>query len=106
MPFTASIVLSKPLFKNRLVLSAGLQYRHIPKYKAYGYVKANYFIKRDMVVSLSAGGGGYSLFNLGVEFAKSWKYFDFALGTANLIGLVAPNSYTGTGLYLRLATSF
>jgi hypothetical protein len=59
-----------------------------------------------MVFSVSAGGGNYSLFNLGAEFSKSWKYFDFALGTSNLIGLVAPAHYTGTGLYLRLATSF
>ncbi len=106
IPFTASIVFSKPLLRNKLVLSAGLQYRHIPRYYVYGFAKANYFIKPDMVFSVSAGGGNYSLFNLGVDFSKSWKYFDFTIGTSNLIGLVAPSHYTGTGLYLRLATSF
>jgi hypothetical protein len=89
-----------------LVLSAGLQYRYIPKYKLYGYIKANYFIKPDMVFSASAGGGSYNLFNLGVEFAKSWKYFDFALGSGNLIGLIVPSHYTGTGLYVRVGCSF
>jgi hypothetical protein len=106
MPFSVSFVFSKPLLHDKLVLSAGLQYRYIPNYKVYGYLKANYFIKPDMVFSVSAGAGGYSLFNLGVEFSKSWKYFDFALGTGNLIGLVAPSHYTGTGLYLRIGTSF
>lgn len=106
MPFTASVTFSKPLLKDRLVLTAGLQYRYIKNYNVYGYLKANYFIKPDMVFSVSAGAGGYSLFNLGAEFSKSWKYFDVALGTGNLIGLVAPSHYSGTGLYLRLGTSF
>ncbi len=105
-PFNASIVFSKSLLHEKLVLSFGLQYRHLPKYYAYGYVKANYFIKPDVVFSVSAGGGGYSWFNLGVEFAKRWKYFDFALGTSNLLGAVIPSHYTGMGLYLRMGSSF
>ena len=59
-----------------------------------------------MVISASAGAGGYSLFDLGFEFAKSWKYFDLAVGSSNLIGLVAPSIYPGSGLYLRLGTTF
>jgi|ERR1043165_5497788 hypothetical protein len=105
-PFSASIAFSKSLLHEKLVLTFGLQYRHLPKYYAYGYVKANYFIKPDMVFSVTGGGGGYSWFNLGLEFAKRWKYFDFALGTPNLLGTVIPSHYTGMGLYLRMATSF
>jgi len=60
----------------------------------------------DVGVALGdAGGGGYSLFNLGLDFSKRWKYFDLSIGTPNFIGLILPNHYTGTGLYLRLATS-
>ena len=55
-----------------------------------------------MVISASAGAGGYSLFDLGFEFAKYWKYFDLAVGSSNLIGLVAPGYYSGSGLYLKL----
>ena len=106
MPFTADVMFSKTLLHDRLVLTFGLQYRHIPNYNAYGYVKANYFITSDMVVSASAGAGGYSLFDLGFEFAKSWKYFDMAVGTSNLIGLVAPGYYSGGGLYLKIGTTF
>lgn len=106
VPFSASVVFSKPLLNNKLVLSFGLQYRNLPKYYAYGFVKANYFIKPDMVFSVAGGGGGYSWFNLGVEFAKRWKYFDFALGSSNLLGTVIPSHYTGMGLYLRMGTSF
>ena len=106
LPFTANLAFSKPLLHDRLVLTFGAQYRFLPKYYAYGYVKANYFLQPDMVISASAGAGGYSLFDLGFEFAKSWKYVDFAVGTSNLIGLVAPSVYSGSGLYLKLGTTF
>ena len=106
IPFSAAAVFSKSLLHQKLVLSFGLQYRNLPKYYAYGFIKANYFIKPDMVFSVTGGGGGYSWFNLGVEFAKRWKYFDLTLGTSNLLGLVVPTHYTGTGVYLRLGSSF
>lgn len=106
MPFSAQLAFSKPLMKNRLVLNLGLLYRYLPNYYVYGYAKVNYFIKPDMVFSASAGAGGYSLFNLGVDFSKSWKYFDFTIGSNNLLGLVAPTHMPGASLYLRLASSF
>lgn len=106
LPFTADVIFSKPLLNDRLVMSFGFQYRHIPNYYGYGYVKANYFLTPDMVISASAGAGGYSLFDLGFEFSKSWKYFDIALGSSNLLGLVAPGYYSGGALYLKLGTTF
>ncbi len=106
IPFTASIAFSKPLLNNRLVLTVGYQYRFLPGYYGYGYVKANYFMKKNMVVSVTGGGGGYSWFNLGVEFSKRWKYFDLTIGSSNLLGTLIPTHYTGTGLYLRLGSCF
>ncbi len=81
-------------------------YRYLPQYYVYGFAKVNYFIKPDMVFSASAGAGGYSLFNLGAEFSKSWKYFDFTVGSSNLIGLMAPTHFPGAAVYLRMGTSF
>ena len=106
LPFTANLAFSKPLLHDKLVLTFGVQYRHLVNYYAYGYVKANYFLRPDMVISASAGAGGYSLFDVGFEFAKSWKYFDLAIGSSNLIGLVVPSFYSGSGLYLKLGTTF
>jgi hypothetical protein len=106
LPFTADLIFSKPLLNDRLVLTAGIQYRHIPNYYAYGYVKANYFLTSDMLISASAGAGGYSLFDLGFEFAKTWKYCDIAIGSSNLLGLIAPAYYSGGALYLKLGATF
>ena len=106
LPFNASLVFSKPLLDDRLVLSFGALYRHLPGYNVYGYVKVNYFLDHNMVISASAGAGGYSLFNLGCEFAKAWKFFDVAIGSSNLIGLAVPNYFPGSSLYLRMGATF
>jgi hypothetical protein len=106
MPFSAQLVFSKPLLHNRLVLNIGVLYRHLPKYYAYGFVKVNYFLKPDMVISASAGAGAYARFNLGFEFSKSWKYFDLTIGSNNLLGLVIPTHMPGSSIYLRMASSF
>lgn len=106
MPFSFSATFSKPIMHDRLVLNFGFQYRDIPGYYAYGYAKVNYFIKPGMVFSASVGSGAYSLCNIGVEFSRSWKYFDFTVGTSNLLGLALPAYYPGSALYLRLASPF
>jgi hypothetical protein len=106
MPFTAHVAFSKPLMNNRLVLTVGLQYRHLPGYYAYGYAKVNYFIKPDIQFGASVGSGAYHLCNVGVEFSKSWKYFDLTLGTSNLLGVVAPMYFPGSSVFLRLGSSF
>lgn len=106
MPFSAQLVFSKPLMHNRLVLNVGLMYRYLPKYYAYGFVKVNYFLKPDMVISASAGAGAYARFNLGFEFSKSWKYFDLTVGSNNLLGLVVPTHMPGSSIYVRMASSF
>ena len=105
MPFTAQLVFSKPI-NDKLVISAGLQYRFMPGYNVFGFAKVNYFLKKNAVISGSVGAGGYSLVNVGVDFTKRWKYFDLTVGTANLLGLVAPTHLPGTSIYIRLASSF
>ena len=91
--------------KNRLVVTAGLRYKFIKQYNVYGYIKANYFHKGN-VISASIGTGGYSYFNLGFEYARKWKYFDFAIGSANLLGTLVPTHMPGASVYLRLGTTF
>lgn len=106
LPFTLNFTLSKPFWNERVVVNAGVQYKPIYRYYIYGFLKTNYFIKPDLVTSLTLGYGGYSKFNLGIEAAKHWKHFDLAAGTNNLIGTVAPLAYTGASAYIRLGVNF
>ncbi|OJV25604.1 MAG: hypothetical protein BGO32_00910 [Bacteroidetes bacterium 37-13] len=106
LPFTLNFTVSKPFWKDKIVVNAGIQYKPLYKYYVYGFVKTNYFVKPDLVTSLTLGYGGYSKFNVGIEAAKHWRYFDLAIGTNNLIGTVAPLAYTGTSAYLRLGVNF
>lgn len=105
LPFTGNVYFSKTFMKNRLVVTAGLRYKFIKQYNVYGYIKANYFHKGN-VISASIGTGGYSYFNLGFEYARKWKYFDFAIGSANLLGTLVPTHMPGASVYLRLGTTF
>lgn len=104
MPFSAQLVFSKPIGK--FVIHAGLLHRYMPGYYVYGFAKMNYFIKPDMQITASVGAGGFSLFNLGFDFTKSWKYFDLTVGSSNLGGLLLPPYLPGGSVYLRLASSF
>jgi hypothetical protein len=94
------------LKKHDMIFTAGLNTRLLANYYAYGYVKTTFLLNHDWATSVSAGAGGYSLFNLGYDFGKKWKNFDFLLGTNNLIGCLVPMYYPGSSFYLRLAAHF
>jgi len=106
IPFTLSFVGSVNAWKDKLIVSAGVQYKPLFRYYAYGFVKINYFVQPTLPVSLTMGYGGYTKFNLGIDVAKHWKQFDFAIGSNNLIGTVAPAAYTGVSAYLRMGVNF
>ncbi len=106
IPYTMSLVASAPVWKDKIVVHAGLQYKPLYRYYVYGFAKVNYFIQPTLVTSVTLGYGGYSKFNLGIEAAKRWKNFDFSIGTNNLIGTVAPAAYTGVSAYLRMGVNF
>jgi hypothetical protein len=108
MPFTVNLVVAKYLniVGQRFVISAGVQYKHLKDYKAYGFGKINYMVNEHHYVATSFGGGGYSRFNWGVEYGLSYKHIDATIGSANIIGLVAPAAYQGGSIYFRVGTTF
>ena len=89
-----------------MILSIGVNTRFLYHYYAYGYVKTTFLLDHNWSTSVSAGAGGYSLFNLGYDFGKSWRNLDFLLGTNNLIGCLVPMYYPGSSFYLRLVAHF
>ena len=94
------------LKKHDMIFTAGINTRLLTHYYAYGYVKTTFLLDHDFATSVSAGAGGYSLFNLGFDVGKKWKNLDFLIGTNNLIGCVVPMYYPGSSFYVRLATHF
>jgi hypothetical protein len=105
-PFTAYGSFSGAFLREKLVVTAGVIVRNLPGYYAYGYLKTNYFLPHNWVVSNQFGYGGYARFNWGVEVAHSWKHVDFVVGSSNLVGLLSPRNYYGRSLYLRIGTHF
>ena len=94
------------LKKHDMILSMGVNTRLLTGYYAYGYVKTTYLLDHQWSTSVSAGAGGYSLFNLGWDVGKRWKNLDFLIGTNNLIGCIVPMYYPGSSFYVRIAAHF
>lgn len=94
------------LKKHHMVFTAAVNTRLLYHYYAYGYVKTTFLLNQNWATSVSAGGGGYSLFNLGFDVGKHWKNIDLLLGTQNLLGCLVPMYYPGSSFYLRFAAHF
>ena len=94
------------LKKHDMILTVGINTRLLYHYYAYGYIKTTFLLNHNWSTSVSAGAGGYSLFNLGYDVGKSWRNLDFLLGTNNLIGCLVPMYYPGCSFYLRIVAHF
>lgn len=94
------------LRKHDMILTASINTRILANYYAYGYVKSTFLLDHQWATSVSAGAGGYSLFNLGWDVGKKWKNLDFLIGTNNLIGCIVPMYYPGSSFYVRVAAHF
>jgi hypothetical protein len=108
LPATIQFTYSRlfKLKKHSMILTAGINTKILPNYYAYGFVKTTFLLGQNWSTGVSAGGGGYSLFNLGVDVGKKWRNLDFILGTSNLIGSILPMYYPGSSVYLRVAAHF
>ena len=89
-----------------MILTVALNTRMLKNYYVYGYVKASFLLSHNWTTSVSAGAGGYSLFNLGADVGKTWRNIDFILGSNNLIGSILPMYYPGSSVYFRVAAHF
>jgi hypothetical protein len=108
LPTTIQVMYSR-LFKlkrSSMVLTFSVNTKLLPKYYAYGYVKTSFLLHDGWSTSVMAGGGGYSLFDLGFDIGRSYKFFDFILGSKNLIGSILPMYYPGSSVYARIAAHF
>jgi hypothetical protein len=88
-----------------MILTVALNTRMLKNYYAYGYIKASFLLSHNWTTSVSAGAGGYSLFNLGADVGKTWRNIDFILGSNNLIGSILPMYYPGSSVYFRVAAT-
>jgi hypothetical protein len=108
LPTTFQITYSQlfKLKKNSMILSAAINTRLLNNYYVYGYVKTSFLLNHDWTTSVSAGAGGYSLFNLGMDVGKRWRNLDFIIGSNNLIGSILPMYFPGSSAYFRVAAHF
>jgi hypothetical protein len=100
LPSRINISASK-LFGNDYHFTLGGQYMLNTPYKPLVFMQvAKAFAPIKMSVGINAHTGGYGQFNAGLDISKSFgSYIDLRLGSNSLLGLIAPDAFTGIGGY-------
>ena len=71
------------------------------------YLKGNYFLSKNFMLSGTVGYGGYGNFSYGLGiFANCGKGFMIYAGSNNLEGLIAPKIASGASGYISLIKNF
>lgn len=94
-------------FSKRFQLTEGIRYVFNGNYHLLMYIKANYSVKPNLMVSGTFGYGGYGKFNYGVGvFANLGNGFIVYAGSNNLEGFIAPKKTCGQSAYISLVKNF
>lgn len=101
VPMRLDVAYSYHFPKKGITLTAGLRWKNLSNYYAYGYLQTDFFLKKNWIVSVHTGAGSYDLFNLGFQLTKFWKQFFVTLSSDNLTGTILPMYYPGGNVMLR-----
>lgn len=105
-PVTFQLAFSKMILKQRAMITVGVQHKTLPKYYPYVWGKFSYNCKHNFIPSVHVGFGGYSYYNLGVELAKKIGVASICIGSNNILGLIIPQHFTSSSLYIRASVVF
>ena len=105
-PTRVDLTYSLHIPKKNMTFTAGLRWKNLTGYYAYGFIQSDFFLRKNWAVSIHAGSGSYDLFNLGLQVTKFWKSFFITLGSDNLAGTILPMYYPGGGLMIRSGVRF
>ncbi|MGZ4055762.1 MAG: hypothetical protein ACXVPY_11280 [Bacteroidia bacterium] len=88
-------------------LTEGIRYVFNGNYKMLYYLKGNYSVAKNVMVSGTFGYGGYGTFNYGLGvFANFGKGFILYAGSNNLEGFILPKKTSGMGGYVSIIKDF
>ena len=105
-PVSFQLAFSKAILKNKAMVTIGIQQKTLPRYYPYVWSKFSYNCKHNFIPSINIAFGGYSYYNLGFELVKKVKLASFCIGSNNVLGLVIPQHFTSSSLYLRVSVVF
>jgi hypothetical protein len=91
----------------KFLLTEGIRYVFNGNYKLLYYLKGNYSITKNVMLSGTFGHGGYGNFAYGLGvFANFGKGFVLYAGSNNLEGFIAPKKASGMGGYISIIKNF
>jgi hypothetical protein len=100
LPSRINISASK-MFGSDYYFTLGGQYMLNTPYKPLVFMQfAKVFTPLQMAIGVNAHGGGYGVFNAGIDISKTFgSMIELRLGSNSLLGLVAADAFTGIGGY-------
>lgn len=100
LPSRINISASK-MFGSDYYFTLGGQYMLNTPYKPLVFMQfAKVFTPLQMAIGVNAHGGGYGVFNAGIDISKTFgNMIELRLGSNSLLGLVAADAFTGIGGY-------
>lgn len=94
-------------FSKYFHLTEGIRYVFNANYKLLAYVKGNFYLNSNFMISATFGYGGYGNLNYGLGvFAKLGKDFAIYAGSNNIEGFIVPKKACGQGAYISLIKQF
>jgi hypothetical protein len=106
LPSTLNLSLETAFGKN-FHLTEGIRYIFNANSKLLAYVKASFYFNKSIVLSATAGYGGYGNLNYGMGFgARLGTGLSFYIGSQNLEGYLAPTKTAGQSAYFSLIKNF
>ena len=91
---------------NKALLSGGIESRFDDVYQSYVWLRPGYKLGRYVQANAVLGWSGYGTISFGVDASVRLKNLQFALGSANLEGVVAPGKLGGLGAWTTLRIQF
>ena len=96
-------------FDNQIEIIARARYRSLRRYLPYFTFSTGrrWELSRSVIIpKVTIGYGGYGLFTLGPELKWYNEHVSLEVGSENVLGFIAPNTFTGSSLFLRFRTFF
>ena len=90
-----------------LGLTEGIKYMFNANYDLYAFLKVDYYVSKNFMLSASAGYGGYGHFNYGLGLsANLGQGFMLYAGSYNIEGYLFPDKSCGQGASIALMKNF
>lgn len=105
LPFILHANYLYPL-NDKTYLAADLNYKYWSTYIPKLILSYGYKFTKNISAEITGGYGGYSQLHAGINAKVAFKDFQLRAGASDLLGFIAPSSFSNQGAYMMASYSF